>query len=182
MNLRWWMLLLLAVVYADTAAAKAAQPKAATSQMDSIGWLNGDWTSQVKSIGNGKPAPEVVSHFRSMLGGRVMSISMTADGNEFMQGMFAYDGAKKAIAFWYVVSGRSEEDDADGGTLAAGTIKSEQGSLVMDFTGTRLTGEVGHFQTRIERIGTRSYCWRVYADYPGEGLQKLNDIVFTRKR
>ncbi len=150
------------------------------SSLGAMAWLVGDWHAVSQSAEGLQNPLKASSRFRSELGGRMMTLTMSQAGRDFMSGMFAYDGAKKAVVFWYVVTDLKDAESEESGTLATGNVKIEQDSSLLDYSATRLDGATGHLQTRIQRMDADHYRWGVYADYPGEGIQKLNEIVFAR--
>ncbi len=171
---------LLFVAILLSSSAQTNDREKAANPLSILAWLVGDWHAVSESKAGSKHSLKTGSRFRSELAGRMMTLTMSHAEHSIMNGMFAYDGAKKAVVFLYVVSNPEDTMSEDNGTLVAGVVKTEQESLLLDGTATRPDGATGHVQTRVERIDANHYRWDVYADYPGERLQKLNEIVFAR--
>lgn len=159
------LMLMAARGWGQDAAAAPADPMAL------VAWMAGNWTAQASEPGSSKPPSKIESHYLPVLGGKGMSIDTSFEGKPEYHGMFGYDGARKAVAFWYVTAGSES---------VAGTVMPGTGYLLLDFMLTKADGEAHHLQTHITQVDADHYKWELYADPQGTGFVKLFDLMYSR--
>ncbi len=162
---------LVVVLVLLMAVSGRGQSAPAVDPMSAVAWLAGDWTAEAQEPGSTKPPTKIVSHYRSVLGGKGMTIETSFDGVETYRGMFGYDGAKKAVAFWYVTTG---------GESVTGTVAPGAGYTLLDFTITKADGTGQHLQTHMTRVDGDQYRWELFADPKGTGWVKLFGLEYAR--
>jgi hypothetical protein len=162
-------LLALGLLSVPTTSARAAAPAASNDPLAPIAWMTGTWKAQVPSPGGGDPIP-VDLRIYSVLGGKAIGFTTSFSGVPQYQGIFAYDPAQKAIAFWY--------PSADG-ELTVGTITPQADYLLMDFHVTDSAGVATHFQTHLKRAGQDDYDWTLFS-LSGSDLKQLFAVHYHR--
>ena len=142
----------LSLVILPMSSAQAAS-SATADPLAPISWMVGSWKAQVTTPDGAKTVP-VDLHIESVLGGKALGFTTAFRGVPTYQGLFAYDAAKKAIAFWY--------PSADG-ELTVGTVTPQDDYLLLDFQVTDSNGGATHFQSRMKRVGENDYDWTLYS-------------------
>ena len=148
-----------------------SQQMAATSPLAPIAWMSGTWAAEAKQPGSEKSL-KILSLFAPQLDGRTMTIETSFDGKPAYQGMFAYDPALKAIAFWYVTS--------DGESIRGTVDSKETADPLFDFRMTLTNGVDLHFQTKIHRLDADHYSWTLFTTTGGATWQKLFAVDYHR--
>ena len=143
----------LSLVIPSMSSAQAAASVPA-DPLSPISWMVGTWKAQVTSPGGGAKTVPVDLHIESVLGGKALGFTTSFSGVPTYQGLFAYDAAKKVIAFWY--------PSADG-ELTVGTVTPKDDYLLLDFQVTDSNGGATHFQSRMKRAGQDDYDWTLYS-------------------
>jgi len=143
----------LSLVIPSMSTAQAAS-SATADPLAPISWMVGTWKAQVTSPGGGAKSVPVDLHIESVLGGKALGFTTSFSGVPTYQGLFAYDPAKRVIAFWY--------PSADG-ELTVGTVTPQDGYLLLDFQVTDSNGGATHFQSRMKRVGQDDYDWTLYS-------------------
>ena len=142
----------LSLVILPMSSAQAAS-SATPDPLAPISWMVGSWKAQVTTPDGAKTVP-VDLHIESVLGGKALGFTTAFRGVPTYQGLFAYDAAKKAIAFWY--------PSADG-ELTVGPVTPKDDYLLLDFQVTDSNGGATHFQSRMKRAGQDDYDWTLYS-------------------
>jgi hypothetical protein len=149
-----------------------SQQTAVASPLAPIAWMSGTWAAEAKQPGSEKSA-KILSRFTPQLDGRTMSIEASFDGKAVYQGMFAYDPALKAIAFWYVTP--------DGESIRGTADTKEPDDPLFDFRMTLANGVELHFQTKVHRVDTDHYSWTLFTTSSGGATwQKLFAVDYHR--
>jgi hypothetical protein len=144
------------------------QQSAPVDPMGTIAWMAGDWEAEAKGPAPNAPVIKVVNHYRPMLGGKALSVETTFNGADRYRGMIGYDPAKKAVAFWYLMTtGESTE----------GTVAPGEGFSLFDFNVTSAEGKSTHAQVHIAKVDADHYRWEYYA---GPVMGKLFEIEYKR--
>lgn len=165
---RWFHAFACLVILAVPSIAQAPAA-AATSPLASISWMQGTWTTQAAPPGQ---APvQIEQHISSVLGGQAMSFSTSFNGVQQYQGLFAYDPARKVIAFWY--------PSADG-ELTSGTVSRQEDYLLWDFQVTSSDGTATPFQVHIKQVGSDDYDWTIYSA-SGSDWKQMFSLHYHRK-
>lgn len=146
-------LLAICLVAPACTSAQGAAPTTSSDPLAPIAWMVGTWKAEVTTPGGQKTVP-VDLHIESVLGGKALGFTTSFSGHQTYQGLFAYDAAKKAIAFWY--------PSADG-ELTVGTVTPKDDFLLLDFEVTDSAGATTHFQSHMKRAGQDDYYWTLYS-------------------
>lgn len=157
------------LIFATVSLAQTPANQPPSSPLSLISWMQGTWTTQGTPSGQA-PVP-IEQHIASMLGGQAMSFSTFFNGVQQYEGLFAYDPAKKAIAFWY--------PSADG-ELTSGTVSRQADYLLWDFTVTSSSGEATPFQVHIKQSGPDDYDWTLFSA-AGSGWKRMFSLHYHRK-
>jgi hypothetical protein len=112
--------------------------------------MAGNWAAEAKQPG-AAVSSKILSRFTPQLDGRTMTIETSFAGRAVYQGMFGYDPAQKAIAFWYVTP--------DGESIRGTVDPKESSDPLFDFHMTLANGVDLHFQTKIHRVDADHYTW-----------------------
>jgi hypothetical protein len=162
---------------ASAQLSPAGPPKAAPvpSPLASIAWMAGHWTAEAKSPGSGALA-KVDTHYTPEMDDRTMTIQTSFDGKLVYQGMFAYDPAQKAIAFWYV----TPEGESIRGTVDSQKGQGEFPDQLYDFHMTMTNGVDLHFHTLIHRTDADHYVWTLFTTNEGTKWDKLTEVNYRR--
>ena len=163
-----WMLAGLLAV-----GRSVAQPAPAADSMASIAWLAGDWEADSKTAAVNTTTPKVAYHFHPILGGTALSIETTFNAAVRLQGLIAYDPARKSVVVWYLTAS---------GDSTIGTMSPGDGFALFDLTVTSPEGKSTHLQLHIVHLDADHYHWEIYADAKGTGMTKLVDTAFHRVR
>jgi len=159
-----------------TAAAQlpASQPQKASpdsSPLAPIAWMAGHWTAETKLPELDKVA-KIDARYTPQMDGRTMTIETSFDGKLVYEGMFAYDPAQKAIAFWYVTPE---------GESIRGTVESQpDGDQVYDFQMTLTNGVDLHLRTMVHRLNADQYVWTLFTTNEGTKWDKLIEVTYHR--
>jgi hypothetical protein len=133
--------------------------------------MAGNWAAEAKPVGASKPY-KILTKFTQQLDGRVMAMETTFDGQLVYQGMYAFDPAKKAIAFWYVTPN---------GESIRGTLAPKGDDHLYDFQMTLTNGIELHFQTKVHRIDNDHYTWSLFTTInKGATWDKLFEVEYHR--
>lgn len=154
------------------ASPQVPQAAEAVSPLAPIAWMAGSWAAEAKQPGAQNPS-KIFTRFTPQLDGRTMSIETSFDGKPMYQGMFAYDPALKAIAFWYVTP--------DGESIRGTVDTKEAGDPLFDFRMTLNNGVELHFQTRVHRVDADHYTWTLFStSNKGTTWDKLFAVDYHR--
>ena len=107
----------------------------------------GDWQA-VTAQRPGQQPVTIEHHMRRVLSGKALSFTTTFNGVENYQGLFAYDAARKLVAFWY--------PSADG-DLTSGTVSQQKDYTLLDFTVVNGDGTTAPYQVHIAPTGANDY-------------------------
>jgi hypothetical protein len=151
-----------AVVQAQEAAKNAPNPLAP------IAWVVGDWHATAQPP-DGKPV-QIDSHIYWSETRTAIFFVTRFDGQPHYSGMYAYDTARKQIAFWYV--------DSDG-NFTQGVARTEGRRMVQEFTGTKTDGTAQSLRSYLDPAADgKSYHWQVLR---GDDPRPLIQLDYTRK-
>lgn len=154
------------------APQQTPQTAIAASPLTSIAWMAGSWVAEAKQPGAQNPS-KILTRFMPQLDGRTMSIETSFDGKPMYEGMFAYDPALKAIAFWYVTP--------DGESIRGTVDAKETDDPLFDFRMTLNNGVELHFQTKVHRVDADHYTWTLFStSNKGTTWDKLFAVDYHR--
>jgi hypothetical protein len=148
-------------------AAKSDSP----SPLEPIAWMAGSWAAEAKQPGVAKSS-KILTKFTPQLDGRLMMMETSFDGQSVYQGVFGYDPAQKAIAFWYVTPN---------GESIRGTVAPKGSDSLYDFHMTLINGIDLHFQTNVHRVDSDRYTWSLFTTInKGSTWEKLFEVEYRR--
>lgn len=179
------MALIRRSIFLGMAAASLAVPSAgaqlplpqppvkptAPSPLESISWMAGSWAAEAKPAGAPRPY-KILTKFTPQLDGRVIAMETNFDGQLVYQGMYAFDPAKKVIAFWYVTPN---------GESIRGTVAPQGADQLYDFLMTLTNGIDLHFQTKVHLVDNDHYTWSLFTTInKGATWDKLFAVEYHR--
>lgn len=160
---------LLAVACFAQENSKAAN----ASPLSPVAWfVGGTWVSDVKN-----PKGDSVTHVENNISWapnhQAIEFLTKFNGQPHYNGFYAYDGASKAIKFYYTSSD---------GQLTSGTAvpDTDGKTLRQDFDTTQADGRVSHIKSTIERDGDNAYWFTVFLQKNGQWSPEFR-IRYERK-
>lgn len=158
-------------VFAQAPLGQTPKPQSEVSPLQPIAWMAGHWVADAKSPGSDKVS-KVDTRYTLQMNGHAMSLETSFDGILVYEGMFAYDPAQKAIAFWYVTPE---------GESIRGTVDPQQnGDQLYDFQMTLANGVSLHFRTLVHRVDSDHYVWTLFTNSEGTKWDKLIEVNYHR--
>src|SRR5450432_2885305 len=153
------------------AEAQAAEPTTAASLSPLAFMTTHEWDAQLPDSPNGKKM-KIHAVFTWAQNGQAIRISnqFVTDGKPmpYIDGLYAWDPRRHAIAFWYV--------DAEG-SLSQGTVKMEDGKLVHEFQEVHGDGKSADFTARVTPHGDAGWENEILARKP-DGLTPIVKVHY----
>ncbi|RZU39054.1 DUF1579 family protein [Edaphobacter modestus] len=166
-------MMLLGTLIASAQLPVGQPPKARPepSPLEPIAWMTGHWVAEAKSPGTDRVS-KIDTRYTPQMNGRTMSLETSFDGVLVYEGMFAYDPAQKAIAFWYVTP--------EGESIRGTVDPQPNGDQLYDFQMTLANGVSLHFRTEVHRVDPDHYVWTLFTNSEGTKWDKLIEVNYHR--